>query len=390
MFCYFSRCNAIVLFILFIMKHFREYHLLQILQEFSPSLGPIDRFLHKYFKSHRSLGSKDRKYITETLYEMLKWQGLYDFFIPPPITWEKRYELHKNKSTMRLDATPEHIRVSFPNWLFQKILVQYGLPTANNLCLTLNEKAPVTVRINTLKISREIILQLWTQQGYAVSPTLRSPVGIHFHSKSALFQMPEFKQGYFEMQDEGSQIVADLVDVRPGQHVLDYCAGSGGKTLAFAPKMQGQGQIYLHDIRPKVLMEAKKRLKRAGIQNFQMFNVHKQLNTRLMDWIVLDVPCSGTGTLRRNPDLKWRLNEEMLENLRLEQRKIFQEALQYISPKGKIVYLTCSILEEENQKQCEHFTAHYPVDLLKIEVLLPKSQENDGFFAAIFQRRNTF
>ncbi|GAB4186056.1 MAG: hypothetical protein Tsb0015_03580 [Simkaniaceae bacterium] len=354
----------------------------------------MDRYLHKYYKQHHSLGSKDRKFLTELIYHLFKWKGFYDFFLEKPVTWEKRWQLYKKgglsnqKHSLQL---PPHIKVSFPSWLFKKISKQYGVVKAEEICYILNEQAPTTVRINPLCISREQLLDNWLSKGYNVEPTSFSPLGITFLKKEPLFSFSEFKKGYFEVQDEGSQIIAELIEVRAGGHILDFCAGSGGKTLAFAPLMEKKGQIYLHDIRLSALQEAKKRLKRAGVQNFQILPPHTMPCKKLfkkMDYVVLDVPCSGTGTFRRNPDLKWRLTEDAFKFYIEEQRKIFENGLAYLKDSGKIVYITCSILKEENEEQMQFFLKHFPVQIEKTLTLLPRSQGNDGFFGAVLRKTN--
>jgi len=194
--------------------------------------------------------------------------------------------------------------------------------------------------------------------------------------------LPEFKAGFFEIQDEGSQLIANHVTASPGDHILDYCAGSGGKTLAFAPKMKNKGQIYLYDIRPYTLIEAKKRLKRAGIQNAQLLDDKKLKKRGLhsrMDWVLLDVPCSGTGTLRRNPDMKWKLTPETFTRLVEEQRKIFDSAFKFLKPNGKIVYATCSVFPEENEEQIATFIEKYGLKLLHTPFLSFPKRWKDGW-----------
>ena len=190
------------------------------------------------------------------------------------------------------------------------------------------------------------------------------------------------------MQDEASQQVAALVQAKPGDHVLDYCSGSGGKALAFAPAMDGKGQIYLHDIRAHILQEAKRRLKRAGVQNAQVLTTDKlKPLKKKCDWVLVDAPCTGTGTLRRNPDMKWRFTGEMLQRLIGEQRTIFEKALSYLKPEGRIVYATCSILKEENSEQIAHFLKTYGLKLEDSPLqTLPEEGGMDGFFGAVLLR----
>jgi 16S rRNA C967 or C1407 C5-methylase (RsmB/RsmF family) len=240
-----------------------------------------------------------------------------------------------------------------------------------------------------LKTTRQSLYEKWRAK-YAISLTQESVFGVRFDQKISFSLLEEFRNGHFEVQDEASQLVADLVDAKPGDQVLDYCAGSGGKALAFAHKLQGQGQIYLHDIREKALQEAKKRLKRAGIENGQILlpdAPHKQKLLGKMDWIFLDVPCSGTGTLRRNPDLKWKFSDEMLQRLINEQREIAKEALPYLKPGGRIVYATCSILPEENEHQLQFFEEElglHPV--AKPFRSYPTEGGMDGFFGSVLKK----
>lgn len=373
-------------------KPFREHHLLQLLEGYEKQNAPLDVWISRYFKEHKALGSKDRGEITETLYGMIRWQGLLDSLIDKPYTWEKRYSFYKTfkpENTLNDERIPEHIRVSFPKHLFDTLVADYGLEKAKALCLICNEAAPTTIRINPLKTTREALISLWKDK-YAISPTLHSLLGIQFHKKIAFFSLPEFKQGLFEVQDEGSQLLANLIQPKHSSQVMDYCAGSGGKTLAFAPKLEGQGQIYLHDIRPWILIEAKRRLKRAGIQNAQIVNPEDPKLEKLkgkMDWVLVDVPCTGTGTLRRNPDMKWKWTPDTLPRLLEQQKDIFAKALAFLKPKGTIVYATCSLLKAENQAQVDEFCRiHHLERACEDFQTLPSKGGMDGFFGATLVR----
>jgi 16S rRNA (cytosine967-C5)-methyltransferase len=371
------------------MKPFRAFHLLSILDTFDQSNLPLDVFLNKYFRQNSAIGSKDRQEICEKLYLLIRWKRLLDFHIPSAPSWEKRLNLLCTRSIESLREQPgsqPHIQVSFPPLFFNLLEKSLGADTAYRFCLNSNSAAPITIRVNTLKTSRDALFEKWAQQ-FDIKKCELSSEGISFKQRANLFQLPEFKEGFFEMQDEGSQLIASELQVRPGDHVLDLCAGSGGKTLAFAPRMEGKGQIYLYDIRPHALLEAKKRLKRAGIQNAQILDKEKLKKKGLhqrMDWILLDVPCSGTGTLRRNPDMKEKFSLEQLENLIAEQRSIFASCLKFLAPGGKIVYATCSVLPEENIDQVNYFIEHHGVQLDKKPfVSLPEPGKMDGFFAAV-------
>jgi 16S rRNA (cytosine967-C5)-methyltransferase len=372
---------------------FRKFHLLELLQAYDQRQQPLDLVVHNYFRSHKALGAKDRAAIANTLFPLIRWKGLVDCLCEKPVTWEKRLEIFENlDSTTISPKLPLHHRVSFPKDLFEQIEQSHGQEAAIELCQASNGEAPLTIRINPLKTTRDQMLKKW-EGLYPMTPSLHSPYGIVFQTRCNLFHLEEFKEGLFEMQDEGSQLLAELIQAKPGQLVLDFCAGSGGKTLAFAPRMENRGQIYLHDIRSHILLEAKKRLRRAGIQNAQTVLAKEEKLKKLKkrtDWVLVDAPCTGTGTLRRNPDLKWKYSNEMLTRLIGQQRTLFEQALSYLRPEGKIVYATCSILKAENESQVEHFCKTYN---LQIEgdpfASLPAEKGMDGFFGAVMSKKNT-
>jgi 16S rRNA (cytosine967-C5)-methyltransferase len=371
---------------------FRATHLFHLLNAFEKQKLPLDVFLRIYFKDHKAIGSHDRKYIAETIYTLTRWKGLVDFFCKEDISWENRVAVLESLSPeehLNDSSIPLHNRVSFPENYFSYLSQELGEHNAKEFCLESNYTAPITIRANALKISRDALMERLKDIA-SCSPGKLSPHAIHFDRRANFFGLPEFKEGLFEMQDEASQIGAFQVKARPGDHVLDYCSGAGGKALAIAPSMQGKGQIYLHDIRSQVLIEAKKRLKRAGVQNFQFILPDDPKKKRFwgrMDWVLVDAPCSGSGTLRRNPDMKWYFDQSSLEELARRQRQIFEEALKFAKPKGHIVYATCSILPIENDKQVEWFVSNLPVKLVETPFRsFPKKGEMDGFFAATLQK----
>lgn len=372
---------------------FRDTHIISFFEKQLRSAKPIDMALSDYFKEHKSLGASDRRSIGETVFGMVRWKSLVDFLTSSPDP-AQRLRQYQNFDWSRLESDssiPESARFGMSEFLFHTFCRTFGAEKGRLICQILNEQAPLTVRSNLLKTTREGLIALW-QDKFSLSPCPRSPSGIRIHKREPLFSLPEFKEGLFEVQDEGSQLVASLVEARPGHQILDFCSGSGGKTLAFAPAMAGKGQIFLHDIRSQALHEARRRLKRAGIQNAQCLGSdHSQLERLIKkcDWVLADVPCSGTGTLRRNPDQKWKIDAPMIERLVVQQREIFQEALKYVKDKGRIVYATCSILPEENQSQVDYFLEHLPVVLEKEPLsLLPESGGCDGFYAAVFRKKS--
>lgn len=371
---------------------FRLHHLFSLLEAYDRQTLPLDLFISHYFREHKALGSKDRGFIAETIYALIRWKELLDFLIEAPASWQKRYEVFTELDFEAVFANEEillHVRASFPESLFNLMVSNYGAEKAFELCLISNKPAPTAIRVNSLKLSRDDLFNRW-KDIYDISLSKTSPEAIIFHKKINFFNLDEFKQGFFEVQDEGSQLLAKLVQAKPGDLVLDYCSGSGGKTLAFAPDMRNSGQIYLHDIRPHALQEAKKRLKRAGIQNCQTLLPDSPNLAKLkkkMNWVLVDSPCTGTGTMRRNPDMKWRFDNEMLTRLQGQQRTIFEKALSFMHPEGRIVYGTCSLLKEENQIQLEHFIRTYQ---LKIEQepfqTLPSEGGMDGFFGVVLKK----
>lgn len=372
------------------MTPFCQHHLLRFFDQFDAKDLHFDLALHLYFKEHHALGSKDRRSISDWAVALIRWKRLLDYKIEGTPTWEKRLSCWLSldlEKTLKDESIPINIRASMPDYLFQRLVEVYGEEEAFRLALVSNERAPVTVRTNLLKTTRESLLIRLLKQ-FDVAPTEQSKAGITF-AKNALFRdIPEFKEGFFEVQDEGSQLLADQVEIMPGQLFVDFCAGSGGKTLAVAAHMHNKGQIFYHDIRPKALAEAKLRLRRAGVQNAQQLYEDtpqwKKLK-RKVDWVLVDAPCSGTGTLRRNLDLKWRIDQDLIQEMRGKQRHIFERALQFVKPGGHIVYATCSILPEENDEQVAHFLATYPVTLSHPPFrTLPQSGHMDGFFSATF------
>ncbi len=371
-------------------SQFHLNHILNFLRAFQedPKV-PLDLQLRHYLKQNKSIGSKDRKIVGDTIYEVIRWSGLIDRNIEGTATWDIRVETYLKSSLEALSMHPDlepHEKVSFPKDFYDILLSHLGRSAIDEFCLNSNKTAPLTIRVNLLKISRKELFDLLSPR-FSVSLCDDSPSGILFQQKINFFELPEFKEGLFEIQDEASQLVADLVEAKPGDEVLDYCAGSGGKSLSIATKMKGKGQLFLHDIRKKPLEKAKERFKRAGIQNCQLLTTLSPSLKNRMNWLLLDVPCTGSGTWRRNPDQKWKFSKEVLDRLVIEQRTIFESALPYLRPKGKIVYATCSVLPEENEQQIAYFMEKYNLICTKpFFKSTPKPGQKDGFFAALLER----
>lgn len=368
----------------FFFNPFREFHLLSLLESLNDSDLSLDRTMRSYFFKHKSLGSKDRKVISDSLYLIVRWKGFFKYFCKDkPESWRDILYISQRINPLT-DVTPmpPWNKVSFPPWLYKKFISSLGTDVGIKVCYTLNTQAPVTIRINPIKTTREAFLALLGST-YKFQPCLHSSLGIHILQKISIQSIALFKEGYFEIQDEGSQLMADLIKSNPGDMVLDYCAGAGGKALAFGARMKNQGKIYLYDIRQFMLSKAKKRLLKAGISNIEIFNPSVNVE---FDWIVLDVPCSGTGTIRRHPELKWCLSEEKIESYCNLQRTIFDTAWKYLKQNGKLVYITCSLLNEENEAQLTYFTKRHSIQIMEKLALLPRRNSHDGFFGAVLKK----
>jgi 16S rRNA (cytosine967-C5)-methyltransferase len=368
------------------MLNFRDYHTLKILDSYSTSRLPLDLLIRNYLKTNKAIGSKDRNQICKNIYYIIRNLSFIDFHLDAPYTWEKRLDFLKRTPSYDLRKIPPHILHSIPKWLYDLLKDQYSDLELDSILSTSKNEAPLTIRVNTLKTSRtELAKELSSQ--FQIEFCKLSAQGIKFSKREPVTAHPLFKQGFFEIQDEASQLACELYIPQPGEHVLDYCSGAGGKSLAIAPYLNKKGILYVHDIRNAAIAEAKKRFERAGVHNVQFFDTSKPLPDALKhkcDFVVADVPCTGTGTLRRNPDLKWKLSQEELAKLICDQNLIFDEALSYLKPKGHILYSTCSILKSENQDQVAAFILRHP-NLVKIKelVLLPEDNGHDGFYACL-------
>eukprot|EP00929_Paragymnodinium_shiwhaense_P083627 TRINITY_DN44617_c0_g1_i1.p1 TRINITY_DN44617_c0_g1~~TRINITY_DN44617_c0_g1_i1.p1 ORF type:complete len:384 (-),score=55.29 TRINITY_DN44617_c0_g1_i1:420-1571(-) len=358
-------------------------------------LLPLDHFLRRYFQAHKFLDDTDRAWVAEKTYEIHRWRGLIDHQTPQPHTWVNRLRTFFTSDRWRSNTVntrlPYHVRCSFPEDLFARLETNLGTKDAKKVCDVLNEQPVTFLRTNPNRVSREKVYQFLTQKGLPVEKTLNSKVGLQLLSKKKLLDLPEYKLGYFEIQDESSQVISSQVDAKPGELVMDYCAGSGGKSLCVAPPMLGRGHVFMHDTRDTILLQAKIRMRRAGIKNYTLLPPRHPLMPKLrakMDWVIVDVPCSATAALRRNPDMKWTYSDEQLWKWVAQQRAIFEDALKYVKEDGKIVYSTASLLDEENAQQvrwfCERFGLYLTHEPLHA---LPQSKGMDGFFCATLERR---
>ena len=408
--------------------------------------APADAVLAQYFRGKRYIGAKDRGAISELIYYILRHGATLEWWLektnknggprgivilalvffkrahigqfaewfsgeeycPAPLTEVERtmIALYAGKELIH-GTLPEAARLNYPDWMERRLHALFG----EKLYLAMeamNREAPVDIRVNTLKASRQQALDALGAEGFVPATTHYAPHGLRLARRGPLFTTQAFRDGWFEMQDEGSQLVASLVEAGPKHKVIDFCAGAGGKTLAVAATMQGKGRILAWDISEARLSQLPKRLTRAGVHNVQARALASESDPFIKrhkdsaDWVLLDVPCTGSGTWRRNPDLKWRTEEKDLTEMTAIQKKIIESASRLVKPGGRLVYATCSLFEEENEGQVEAFLGAHPefsvepVTRPNIPMnavsngflrLLPHQHDTDGFFAAILKKK---
>jgi 16S rRNA (cytosine967-C5)-methyltransferase len=301
------------------------------------------------------------------------------------------------------------VRCDMPDWLYASLEAQFGADEVIKLADGLNQPAPLDLRANAIKISRdELLAKFAAEEVVAVAGTL-SPAAIRLRGKRALAKNPMFLQGLFEVQDEGSQLLGYLLEPKRGEMVVDFCAGAGGKTLLLGALMKNTGRLYAYDVSDKRLARLKPRLARSGLSNVHPIRIEHERDTKIkrlagkVDRVLVDAPCSGLGTLRRNPDLKWRQSEESVAELTVKQASILDSAAKMVRPGGRVVYATCSLLAAENDAIITAFLETHPEFKLTpacevlakqgIELagdtlrLLPHQHHTDGFFAAVLDRQ---
>lgn len=395
--------------------------------------GPADAKLSAYFRDNPKLGVKDRAFIAESVYQVLRRKRLLEYLadgidarrlllaaqlrlqgislrdLGPLLNKQQTEWAHaiKAKSTENL---PLAVQADLPDWLWERLVAQYGDEQALVLARSLLLAAPLDLRVNAVKATREEVLEQFAKDRIEAEPTAYSPYGIRLHSKITLNRQPMFMDGKIEVQDEGSQLLAQLVAPRRGEMVADFCAGAGGKSLALGALMRNTGRLYAFDVSEKRLHNLGQRLKRSGLSNLHSQLIVSERDPKLkrlvgkFDRVLVDAPCSGLGTLRRNPDLKWRQTPQDVEELTVKQANILQSAARLVKPGGRLVYATCSLLREENEGIVEAFLAansefeladaaeilaqqQVPLATGPYLQLLPQQHGTDGFFAAAMTRK---
>ncbi len=397
---------------------------------------PADSVVSAFFRQHRALGARERHTLAETTYAVLRqrllfqhiaqsgkgemerrlvvlaWQGNAGFLraalSEPEQQWLERV------STVDRTALPDKLRHNLPEWLAEPLRADLGdefWPLVDSL----NLAAPLDLRVNSLKAKRDEVQAAFTAANIEALPTPYSPWGLRVQGKPALNKLDVFVRGDVEVQDEGSQLLALLTDAKRSEMVVDFCAGAGGKTLALGASMRNTGRLYAFDTSGHRLAALKPRLARSGLSNVYPVQIAHERDERIkrlagkIDRVLVDAPCSGLGTLRRNPDMKWRQSPEAVAELREKQAAILASASRLLKPGGRLVYATCSLLNAENEDIARAFTeahgrefaplpaahalarAHVnaPDTLVRGDFLRlwPHRHATDGFFAAVWERR---
>ena len=398
-----------------------------------PLRSPADVVLKHYFREHRGLGSRDRALIADTVYSVLRRRRLLEAVTPSAsprelalaslvklqgvgigalesvLKGEERAWLAALKAR-DLEALPFEIRADLPDWVIERLRKRLADDEILALARSLQHAAPLDLRVNTIKAPREAVLERLEADGTPGMATRFSPIGVRIREKVALNRHPMFLDGAVEVQDEGSQILGLLVEPKRSDMVVDFCAGAGGKTLQLGAAMGSRGRLYAYDVSDKRLANLAPRLRRSGLSNVHPQRIAGENDAKVkrlrgkVDRVLVDAPCTGLGTLRRNPDLKTRQTEAGIAELTAKQFAILEAAAALLKPGGRLVYGTCSLLEEENEAIVERFLAAHPnfslldcAEVLKrqgIEIpgcerylrLLPHVHDTDGFFAAVMQR----
>jgi len=408
-------------------------HTEEVLREILRFTAPADNTLSRYFRDHPRLGARERGVIAESIYGLLRNKAVYTSFSESgsgalirrmallaladgvgvdSLGGLSDLEIEWLTRVMEMDRShlPLALRVNLPEWLFTKLTEQLGEDGMLKFAQATNQPAPLDLRVNSMKADRAAV-----QAELALAPiqaelTPFAPEGLRILKKPSLQNLPLFKSGAIEVQDEGSQLLAQIVGAKRGEMVVDFCAGAGGKTLALGAAMRNTGRLYAFDISDKRLAKLKPRLARSGLSNVHPVLIAHERDAKIkrlagkIDRVLVDAPCSGLGTLRRNPDVKWRQLPGAIDELNVKQAAILDSAARLVKAGGRLIYATCSILREENEAIAEQFLAAHPdFELMPMSEVLaeqkinlvmqdylklsPELHETDGFFAAAFTRK---
>jgi 16S rRNA (cytosine967-C5)-methyltransferase len=365
-----------------------------------------DKVIERTLKSNPKWGAKDRSFIAETTYEMVRWWRLVNFLSPskdpwdlfgtywlmqgnelPP--WDEFARLQPEKIKSKYDSiTDPGLLESIPAWLQTLGSQELGEKWEAEIH-ALNEEAEVVLRVNTLKTTRERLKNLLEADGIRSYLVKGYPDALVLEERQNVFRHPSFKEGLFEVQDASSQLVAAALQVAPGMRVIDACAGAGGKSLHLAALMGNKGKVISMDVEEWKLQQAKLRARRNGVSIFEPKIIEGSKTIKRLkesaDRLLLDVPCSGLGVLRRNPDTKWKLSAESIAKVQVTQQEILQSYPSMLKKGGQLVYATCSVLPSENEEQIKKFLASEAgkdFELIEDRKVLAQESGFDGFYIA--------
>lgn len=376
-----------------------------------------DKAIERVFKDNRKWGSRDRRFFAESVYDCVRFRRRYwslagmndqDYLDPKAINDHSIFRLWLAYFKDKTGQTPEWahqsavqainlsktlplaVEHSFPDWIVETFK-QYYPNDYEKILKSLNDTAPIFLRVNEIKSNLDQVIKALKEEDVSVEPVRQVPNALRLSEKKNVFSTQAFHKGFFEVQDGGSQMISLLMDVRPGMRVVDACAGAGGKSLHLASLMKNKGKIISLDINDRRLKELRGRATRNGVDIIEQKVIDSQKVIKRFensfDRVLLDVPCTGAGVIRRNPDAKWKLKKDDLQNLIQTQREILGSYSQMMKKDGKLVYATCSLFPEENELQVKHFLAENPNWKLDNEFYVrPDTTPFDGFYAACLVR----
>ena len=377
-----------------------------------------DKAVEKALKRDKRWGSRDRRFVAETIYEIVRWKRLYAEIaeVKAPFSRPNLWRLFSVWCVLRgiqlpewkqIEPTPKRrikgrfdelskvrkLRESIPDWMDDICLKELGKDIWDKELAALNKQAEVILRTNTLNITREQLQKLLSKEDIHTEQIVGYNSALKLTERANVFKTNAFKQGFFEVQDASSQLVAQYLEVEPGMKVVDTCAGAGGKTLHIASLMKNKGQIIAMDIYESKLKKLKIRAKRNKVFNVDTRVIDSTKPIKKLygkaDRVLIDAPCSGLGVLRRNPDSKWKLQPQCIDQIKEVQQQILQQYSKMVKSGGKLVYATCSILPSENQHQVNTFLTSNEgkeFTLLKDQKILAHKSGFDGFYMALMQK----
>jgi 16S rRNA (cytosine967-C5)-methyltransferase len=378
-----------------------------------------DKVVARALKKDKRWGSSDRKFVAETIYEIVRWKRLYAEIaeVKEPFDRDNLWRMFAVWAVLRgypipdwrqLEGTPERkikgrfdelsktraLKESIPDWMDELGVKELGEAVWSKEITAQNQPAKVILRTNTLKGTKENLRNTLMDLNIETEYLKDQPEALVLKERANVFLTDAFKQGLFEVQDANSQLVAGFLDVKPGMRVVDTCAGAGGKTLHIASLMENKGQLIAMDLYESKLKQLKLRAKRNGAFNIEYriidtTKVIKKLHEKA-DRVLIDAPCSGLGVLKRNPDAKWKLQPEFIDNIRKVQSEVLESYSKIVKPGGKLVYATCSVLPSENQEQVEKFLKTEigkQFKFIKDRKILASESGFDGFYMALLERK---